>query len=283
LSSAHENEFPAGVHAGFKNLIENDTNCDQLKPSPGDLCINAYALQIHAAGTNAHALVAVHSWKGIFLVCGGAEIDASCGIVATGGWHDYGLVHAPYKKYECVGPDSLIVPDDREFITPYTALATENLSLGQNRIYWNSLGAPVMDQYFAAQRGYLPNRGLVIAWSEIDAWDMVSGFSPACADPVAHVDSPYPAHNGTAFQVFSIRYELPTVRPFVGWTDRHGNVRPSGACTAEGLDCVPLVIEETVPQGRMFLNRNPGEPHLAPVLEFDDGTPLKPPPFDLDE
>jgi hypothetical protein len=45
---------------------------------------------------------------------------------------------------------------------------------------------------------------------------------------------------------------------------------------------VPLIIEATVPQGRMFLNRNVG-PIYAPILNYDDGTPLRPPPFALED
>jgi hypothetical protein len=280
LSSPHENEFPTGAHAGFKNLVETGTDCPQLKPKgDDDLCVNAYLLQVHALGTNAHGLVPVHSYKAAMLVCDTATIDpASCGVVLTGGWHDYGLFHAPYKQYSCPAESGLDVPPDRVFITPYVALATEHLSSGQNRIFWNSTIAPVMYQYFQEQKGYIPNQGLNIVWSEVDAWDQVEGNSPACADPTQHMDSPDPAHNGTGFQVFSLRFDLPTERPFVGYTDRHGNVVEG--CTATSLDCIPLVIGKNTPQGRVFLNRNVG-PSYAPILEFDNGEPLLPPPFNL--
>ena len=75
---------------------------------------------------------------------------------------------------------------------------------------------------------------------------------------------------------------LPTARPFVGWTDRNGAVRTDGVCVAEGVDCIPLIISENVPQGRPFLNRIVGpDPSDAPILNYDDGTPLRRPPFTL--
>lgn len=268
LSGEHENMYPMGAHAGFKNLVENDMGCPKLKPGPDDLCVNAYHLQVHAVGTNAHGLVAVHSWKGAFLVCQGAEIsESTCGVVLSGGNHDYGQFHAPYKKFSCKGPDSLVVPDDRVFITPYVALATTHLSSGYNRIFWNSTIAPVMNQYFLSQRGYLPNQGVNIVWAEMDVKDQVIGFSDACADPAQHVDSPKAGDDGTLYQVYSVRYPLPSARPLNAFTDRWGVIRPAGACTAQGIDCVPLVITGNVPQGRVYLNRNVG-PTYAPFLDY---------------
>ncbi len=283
VSSHHENMFPDGAHAGFKNLVETDIGCPSFKFMPGDLCVNAYLLQVHALGTQAHGLVAVHSWKAAVLVCDGPEMDEdSCGVVLTGGWHDYGQLHAPYKSYSCKGPDSLDVPDNRVFITPYTALGTTHLSTGHNRIFWNSQRSVVMDQYFLAQRGYIPNRGLTLAWAEMDAWDMVPLASAECANPDAFTDSTKATDNGTLFQVYDMRYVLPDERPFVGYTDRHGVIQPDGVCSEQGVDCVPLYISENVPQGRLRLNRNVGPSH-APFLEFEDGTALKPPPFSLSD
>lgn len=281
LSSHHENMFPDGAHAGFKNLVETDIGCPKYKPTDGDLCTNAYLLQVHALGTQAHALVAVHSWKAAVLVCETAEIDEdTCGVVLTGGWHDYGQLHAPYKKYSCKGPDSLAVPVNREFNAPYTALGTEHLSSGYNRILWNSHETVVMNQYFLAQRGYVPNQGMTIVWAEMDAWDMVPGSTPDCANPTTYTDSSRPSDNGTLYQVYDMRYVLPTERPFSGYTDRHGVIQPNDACNEQGLDCVPLYISENVPQGRLRLNRNVG-PGYAPFLEFDDGTTLLPAPFSI--
>ncbi|HEY1407491.1 MAG TPA: hypothetical protein VF434_01040, partial [Promineifilum sp.] len=91
------------------------------------------------------------------------------------------------------------------------------------------------------------------------------------------------SQNGNEFQVFSIRWfnGLPTERPFSGWTDRHGNV--VNDCTQEGLDCVPLIISENVPQGAFLLNRtvNPFETN-APLLQYGTDEPMRIPPFSLD-
>jgi hypothetical protein len=281
LSSPHENEFPDGMHAAFTNLNEVDTNCDPVRLGPNDTCIDSYFLQIHAAGSNAHGRVDVHSWKAALLV--------GDGYIITGGHHDYIWTHAPYKQYFCIEsngmPDPVLPPSYQLSQVPYTALGVEHRSNGQSRIFWNSLGPnTVTYDTIQAQRGYLPNQGLKLVWSETDAWDYVQGYSQACADPAQDVrfcedDDTSCADNGNSFQVFAIRVDnLPSARPFNGYTDRWGNV--VDGCSAEGVDCVPLIISEGVPQGTPFLNRGVG-PTLAPILSFDDGTPLRRVPFGL--
>jgi hypothetical protein len=291
LSSPHENEFPEGMHAAFTNLNEVDTNCDPGRLGPNDTCIDSYFLQIHAAGSNAHGRVDVHSWKAALWVC--AKSGSPCGYILTGGHHDYIWTHAPYKAYFCEEsngqPDPVLSPSYQLSQVPYTALGTEHRSNGQSRIFWNSLGpnAVTLDD-IEAQRGYIPNRGLQLVWSEADAWDYVQGGSQACADATQDTrfcedDDTTCADNGNAFQLFAIRYDnLPTARPFYGYTDRWGNVQPAGACNGEGVDCVPLIISESVPQGSPFLNRGVG-PTKAPLQNFDDGTPMRRVPFSLED
>lgn len=285
-SSAHENDFPHGDHAGFKNLSETDTGCPRLPA--GATCVKAYFLQVHAMGTNAHGRKDVHSIKGAFLVCD----DNQCGYIVTGGWHDYIWLHAPYKRYFCEQPgDPVIAPRYQLSQVPYTALTTrlgfEGTDNEQNRIFWSSLGPnAVTADVVEANRGYIPNRGLQVVWSEVDAWDTAVGDSPLCNDSGADtrlcpddVNDAGCRWNGTEFQVFTIRFNnLPTARPFDGYTDRHGNV--VGGCTAEGLDCVPLIISAGVPQGTPMLSRNV-QPDTAPLLNYDDGTLLRRPPFEL--
>jgi hypothetical protein len=301
LSGPHENMFPEGVHAGFVNLIENDTGCEQYKQAVlGNNCVMAYILQVHAAGTQQHGRVDVHSWKAILLVCDTDEIsEDTCGYVVTGGWHDYIWTHAPYKQYFCENaggnPDPINdSPNEQsKFQTPYVALGVEQLSRGQSRIFWSALG-PSNSTFseIMTQRGYIPNRGVQLAWSETDAWDYAVGFSALCADP-AHdvrrceddVNDAMCINNGNEFQTFTIRSgpaDWPSERPFIGFTDRWGNVQPAGACEAEGVDCVPLVISENVPQGDFLLNRNV-DPLAAPLLNYDDGTLLRRPPFTLED
>lgn len=269
-SSEHENMFP-GKHAGFTNLIETNTGCPQFKGQTGDLCVTDFVLQVHALGTNAHALIPIHSWKGVFRVCD--KTMTQCGTVVAGGHHDYGVIHAPYKKAICDTPDDVPVPAQYQFNAPYTALATEQLNNGNNRIFWNSLGPPgvLRDAYLSA-RGHLPNRGMGLAFAELDAFDHAPGYSPGCADPATYVDSAKPTDNGSLFQVYTLRYELPEGRPFDGYVDSRGNVVEG--CAAESVDCVPLHISASVPEGRLFLNRSVG-PQYAPLLEYDDGTPLE--------
>jgi hypothetical protein len=288
-SSEHENMFPDGAHAGFTNLSETATGCPQFNGEQGDLCIDAYFMQVHALGTNAHGRVDVHSFKAALWVCN--QSGSQCGSVLTGGVHDYLWTHSPYKDYFCKdagGNPDPVIPTEYQFQVPYVGLATFHLNNGNNRIFWNSLGpTPVTHDEVLAQRGYLPNRGLQIAWAELDAWDYAAGDSPACADsandtrrcPDGSTDATC-ADNGNRFQVYTIRMELPEARPFAGWTDRHGNIVEG--CEAEGPDCVPLIISDGVPQGRAFLSRRVG-PQYAPTLNFDDGTPQKAPPFMLED
>ena len=302
-SSPMENAFPGGMHAAFTNLSETDTGCEQfLLADEGYNCVNAFFLQLHAGGTTMHGRTDVHSYRAAVLVCGTAAIDeATCGYVVTGGWHDYLLTHAPYKKHFCADSDGNpdpVIPETYKFNTPYVALAvqTDGEHVSDHRIFWNSLGpgAVLVDETLA-QRGYIPNRGLQLAWSEVDAWAENPGYE-ACTDPAQDKqlcpDGSTDATcslNGNEFQVFTIRWfnGLPSERPFSGWTDRHGNVvagQESGGCTQEGLDCVPLIISENVPQGAFLLNRtaNLFETN-APLLQYGTDEPMRMPPFSLDD
>lgn len=282
-SSEHENMFPTGAHAGFTNLSETETGCPQFKGLPGDLCIDAYFVQVHALGTNAHGRVDVHSYKAALWVCDTA--GANCGTVITGGQHDYLWTHAPYKDYFCQdaggNPDPVIPPSYQLSQVPYVGLATD-VPRDKPHIFWNSLGPnAVTHAAVLAQRGYLPNRGLGAAWTEYDVWDKAVGNSPLCADAAndVPVGGPDTSDNGMQFRVFTLRMELPEARPFTGWTNRHGVIVEG--CTEEGPDCVPLIISEGVPQGRAYLNRRVG-PQYAPLQDFDNGAPQKPPPFTVD-
>jgi hypothetical protein len=292
LSSPHENEFPTGMHAAFTNLSEIGTGCANVEFGSDESCVNSYFIQIHAAGTNSHGRTDVHSYKAALWVCNQSETQ--CGYVLTGGHHDYLWTHSPYKQYFCTEsngmPDPVLPPEYQLSQVPYTALSNERLALGENRILWNSFGpnAVTVDAVLA-QRGYVPNRGLQIVWSEADAWDYAQGGSPACANPLQDVircpDGSTDAtcsNNGTAFKVYGVQfdYEFPAQRPFNGYTDRWGNVVTG--CTSEGVDCVPLIISASVPAGNPHLNRQVGV-GTAPLQNFDDGTPLRRVPFTLDD
>ena len=298
LSSGHENAWPFGMHAAFTNMAANDTNCEQFKQAGmGNTCINAYFLQVHAAGTNAHGRTDVHSWKGVFLVCQTAAIsESTCGVVLTGGHHDYLFTHAPYKKFFCAESNGAPDPEislAHQFNTPYVALAVEPIDIREgaaaNRIYWNGQGpgAVLVDETLA-QRGYVPNRGMQIAWNERDAWDRAVGYGPACADASQDVrvcpDDSTDAtcsDNGNAYQIVAIRWpNMPEQRPFVGFTDRHGNIVEG--CIEEGLDCVPLIITENVPLGDPLLNYNANIlDNTAPVQVYGADVPMRKPPFSL--
>ena len=289
--------FPTGMHAAFTNLIQNDTGCEQYKLAVlGRPCINAYLLQVHAGGSMAHGRTDVHSYKAALLVCETAAIDeATCGVVITGGHHDYLLTHAPYKKHFCAESNGMPdpdIPEKYEFQVPYVALPVVGGAQGNARIYWNGQGPnAVLHAETLAQRGYLPNRGLQIAWNELDPWQYSAGFSPACADasqdtrvcPDESTDATC-SQNGNEYQTIAIRWnDMPSARPFTGFTDRWGNIVEG--CEDEGLDCVPLYISENVPAGDPLLNydANPVSPETdAPVQVYGADVPLRMPPWSDD-
>jgi hypothetical protein len=296
LSSEHENMFPEGAHAGFTNLIENDLACENFRPVAGDLCVNAYFLQAHALGTVDHGRVDVHSVKLAALVCETAESDPeTCGVVLTGGHNDYIKTHAPYIHYICEQPGDPVYPEQYQFQPAYVALPDRiafpnHPEIARNRIFWSTLGpTPVIAGAVEDALGYLPNRIIQIAWGELDAWDQAVGFSPLCADPASDtrlcpddVNDATCKWNGTEFSTFTILLRnLPSARPFSGFTDRHGNIQPPGVCAEQGVDCVPLFIGENVPQGTPALRRSVTATAGAPILNFDDGTLLRKPPFVL--
>lgn len=282
LSSPIENDWPwsAGKHEGFKFLSESDLGCEQHNQSDTGLaCITDYLLLVHTVG-NIHALhTRVHSQYGVFRVC----FANQCGLVATGGHADYGVMHNGYKVAVCQlatdppnypytsGP-GLNHPPYRAAINNTDRLPTAEV----NPQFWNTMGPGVNQGRYYPDA---PNNILRLSWASVDAWDYPT--ASACGDHHAAI-APCPdgscALNHTAFQVFAVRLQnLPTERPFSGYTNVNGHVDPN--CTAMGPTCVPLYIEASVPVGDALLARGvrQGRCDLIPCQEFDDGTPLRAP------
>lgn len=285
LSSPTENTypFPEGKHEGFFNLLENNTNCDQTGRVGGLNCINAYLLQIHTLGMDHALYTRVHSQYGVFKVCNKA--GTQCGYVTTGGWADYGVMHNGYKRQICqLDSDPYNYPyNTPEGLNhlPYrvaintTLLPPNNLG---NIQFWNSMGPSGSHiQYYP----HLPNNILGLSWSSIDAWNYVDGLD--CSNP-SRSTAPCPDgscnFNHTKFQIFAIKLQnLPTQRPFVGFTNVWGHIDPN--CTTTSSTCIPLSITANTPQGDALLSRGvrQGKCDEIQCFDFDNGQILQMPGY----
>lgn len=296
-SSPLENCYdgPGCKHVGYVFLEEHGLNCPQTGRETGYNCINGYLVLVHTIG-NIHAMhTDKHSTYGVFEVCDKA---GECGLVGTGGVADYGVYHAGYKQIVCQLEND---PTDYPYGTgpglnhlPYRASIFTTLSppfsFTINPQFWNSRGPSTSwaRQFYPDE----PNHTLQMSWDSVDAFDMPD---PAdCANPEAAVTfyPDYPELNHTLFKVFAIVLQnLPTERPFNGWTNRAGHVDP--ACTETTAECVPLLIEATVPlpspegDDQLILGlMSRGVDHIrcndvTPCQEFDDGAAeLLPPGYE---
>lgn len=280
LSSPFENIFPypVGNHEGFKFLGESDTGCSQMDRTGDYNCIKSYLLLVHSMGTVHHLLTRIHSNYGVFQVC---TLDLSqCGLVATGGLPDYGVLHAGYKREICqLAGDPPSYPYDTLAglnRLPYRAAVDHSLRLPtetENIQFWNSQG-PGPGQ--VKNYPHLPNNILGLSWSAVDSWDYMDVSD---CDNLEKIVVPCPdgscALNGTSFQVFTIRLQrLPVARPFSGFTNVDGHL--DSTCKEASPICVPLIITEGVPQGDALLSRGvrQGKCDQVPCQEFDDGTQL---------
>lgn len=270
-SSPIENLFPwpLGKHEGHLNLVENDTHCDQFKQNDAGLnCIKAYYFQPHVLGNAMEVRTQIHSHKLVALVCDYAT-QSICDIVATGGWVDYGEFHSQYKKTFCPQPNRPQYPSGLTTNQPpYVAIAGSD----RKTAFWSSSTNPVIEKYFNP----VPNQLLEVSWNN-RPFSMPS--LEDCTDPSLDLVFNDKDSRNNIFQVFNIKLLIANLpRPFVGFTDRYGNV--VGDCAVVSLDCIPLYIGAKVPVGDALLNRNTahGDPEAAPLLIYgDDDTLLLPP------
>ena len=281
VSSPIENLYPisAGKHEGFTGLYEADTGCEMQGLSGN--CIRSYYLMVHSLGNLPAILTRIHSFGLAAEICAGDDGSGECGFIFTGGHHDYGMLHRGYKQAYCGLDDDPGLPLDLIDQPPYrTGHQLDSFPLRDENVqFWSSLINPITNEFYP----HGPNHMAEIAWSSSDAWDYMVDDPALCSDAVNAVQicpDGSCEFNHTLFQVFTIRLEnLPTERPFSGFTDVNGHIDPS--CTAVSEVCVPLFISETVPQGLALLNRNVrhAECAITPCLEFDDGTLLHAPGY----
>lgn len=276
-------------------------------------CVTDVLMQLHTDGTQAHLRKRFHSHFVFVKVCnqlpGGGAGD-TCQIYGTGGWVDYGILETPYKQTYCplvtdpvyfqTTPPDLNQPPYRTSHTAYrgdTSLLTDPAYL-----LWDELSKAALDklpmvvEFWSGLRpnaiqekaydlgngkGYpdnMPNAGVGVAWSSLDAWGIVNPVS--CADPELDVlfdATGHSALNNSAFQIFTVWLYNPPQAPDSGYavyfTDRWGH--EVNGCTLEtvGLepDCIPYYVTAGPLSGPALFNRpvQQGDPNVAPILEFD--------------
>lgn len=229
-------------------------------------CITDVLVQLHTDGTQAHMRKRFHSHYAFFRICDQATLTR-CGVVASGGWADYGILQAPYKVSHCP-----IVEFDPEPLPPSLdppPYRASHVEVRGNEIvqFWSGLRAGSIN---AAAYPHDPNAFFGIAWSSLDAWGPINAED--CANPArdTFVGGDF---NNSAFQIFTVMvYDVPSA-PFTGFTDQWGHVLASCPDLNDPLACIPLVISEGTPLGPASLNRSVdnGNPEAAPILEFDNG------------
>lgn len=274
-TSVHENHFPFpdGKHEGFTFLREDDTGRHQTDRTAGANFIDSYLLMLHALSNGHEIRGRFHSHYGVFVVSDG---KGNSGMVATGGHGDYGILMHHYKEKVVKLPSD---PPDwpygqkEQFKLPYRATLKPTPKM--NVQYWNSQGQGKVKTY-----PHRPNNILQLAWSTLDAWDRLDDQFPENEDmDTSYCPDGSCEFNASLFQVNAIRLiNLPTERPFIGFTDVHGHIIKA---TEAGPNAVPLIITAGVPQGDAVLSRAfvKGNCSEAPCQEFDDGATLYAPGY----
>lgn len=212
-------------------------------------------LQVHTTGDMHHLRKQFHSHYGFFLQEN--RYTGQQGVVATGGWVDYGSLHAPYKKKLCLetppGHIDLNQPPYRSTQTRFT---------GKEMVeFWSGLW---LNQKVKALFPADPQHILGLAWSTLDAKEYPD--ESHCMEEAFDKDA---FEDGNRrFQLFTIALRNLPIGPFAGYTDRWGHIiAPTGTL---GVDEVPLVVTSGVPVGEAMLNRPVlhGNETAAPIMQF---------------
>lgn len=301
--TADENlEYGFGHHTGYVwiydhveggcALFDNDGNPD-TNPPPGN-CVTDVLVGVHTDGTLAHLRKRFHSHYVFMRACDTATLT-QCGIVATGGWVDYGILEVPYKQNHCPLPGfdpavppgymfDLNQPPYRTSMNAYKgnlALLTnpdylfwdkiDLIGLSQNRPpmavqFWSGLrpNADVDTQaIYDLKNGLpypqnMPNQTLGVAWSSLDAWGIIETAS--CADPELDVmfdSTGHSALNNTSFQIFTISLYAHPAAPATEFAVYWTNRWGLlvEGCTVAAVDCVPFYVSAGTPDGGALLNR----------------------------
>src|SRR5690606_4901731 len=194
--------------------------CENYKQAgTGQNCVTDVLMQVHSVGTPMAVMTRNHSFVLFARVC---DVDTmqQCGVMMTGGWHDYGVLHCPYKKEHCpLDSDPAGLPDFDSVLKHQPPYRTSHTDVRYSGVvqFWSSFrpNTIVADLY-----PHQPNNMAGIAWSTTDAWGYINP-GDLHASPLVCEDGSC-EFNHTRFQVFAVElYDLPA-GPFTGWTNRWG-------------------------------------------------------------
>lgn len=240
-------------------LIAPGEGCALFDNDPGDqipdrTCITNLLMRLHTTGENTHAKKRNHSIIVFARVC---AIGASgkpvipCGFVQTAGNEDWGIKHQPYKTafcYDATSPTHYLTGETYPLSLvgqpPYVALQPARGPYAHQLISTITFNPVVEDYYHTIWFPQFPNHLIRTTWGLLDAKEIYD-----CAEM-----EPIPTGLlATQFIVHAVTLaNLPTERPFVGYTNQNGYVEE--ACTEIGFTCFPLVITEDVPLGTPFMS-----------------------------
>lgn len=252
LSSATEDP------RGMIWLYQHTDTC-QLFNNGGELdtgsfgCVTDFLFRVHDVGTAEHMVNRFHSYTMIVRACNqlpGEKPGVECGILATGGLADYGILETPYKNAHCA-----LANDPPGFTDlnqpPYRANQTADR--GDLVQYWNGLHPNAIQ---AAFYPHDPNALIGVAWNSTDAyhvWD-VEGCGLATVDEAkaAALLMPQTKYLHANFHVFTVMvYPVPG-SPFTGYVDQWGHPQPEGECVAVSNICIPLTISGQFPAKALY-------------------------------
>ncbi len=219
-------------------------------PPPDRLCITNLTVRVHNPGDAMHAHKRFHSIIVVARVCAvenGLPVEP-CGTVGTAAIEDWGVKHQPYKTQLCYDDttpkdaNGNLYPFDLIGQPPYVAFQPARNGFAHQFISTVTFN-PIVEPYYLNALPELPNRIIRGSWNLMDAKEVFVCNGEAI--PTGYDASAYILH---AMNLAN----LPTARPFSGFTDANGYVDPT--CTEVSNVCMPLWITAGVPQGIPFLS-----------------------------
>lgn len=247
------NENNAMGHTGYKYDVNlgQGLDCpqdgyDYLNPDPN--CIEAFRVQYHDVGGNAHMVKRFHSYYMEVQVQ--SRDDKVTGIVQFGGYADFGCLHGSYKEFFVPLPgidpvnsngQSVCGTSQSLDLDPYRStrtveeIANIRAKGSDNMATWTS-----HDRYGYNKFGYFFFRTL-------DTWGGMDKNDPY-TDQFVCAGQPNCRYNNSVANVFTVAVIIPSsldtdgdgIVNYTGYTDLKGNI--AQGCTAPSANCVPLKI-----------------------------------------
>lgn len=219
-------------------------------PPPERLCITNVTMRVHNPGDAAHAKKRNHSVVVAARVCD--DVDGKpvppCGTVLTMAIEDWGPKHMPYKTAICYDDttprdaNGNVYPPTLIDQPPYVALQPARKGFAHQFISTITFN-PLVEPFYLSAFPEFPNHIVRTSWNLMDAKEVMTCGGEAV--PTGYDASAYLLHA-------LVLANLPTARPFTGYTDKNGYVDPT--CTALSETCFLLYVEGSVPQGIPFMS-----------------------------